>query len=1569
MSQSSWKETNSRDKTFTLGLNTSITAKDITTSGTLQANKIDANEFIGTGVVDSSSSLGRVNDGSGEIIASAFAIKNYIESNYALNNLGDQSGHWIAHNEILYPSEARDNGPKGYGWKLGAYDQKNDNNGTLHFVSDVSFDRKIRAVDASFEKLGGLNGTPLEIVDNISFTGTIGHAEGVGTALEVTTDLSVNGDFRVSDASFSRVGELVSGSNVEFVSDVSFSGTIGHAGGVGNALEVTTDLSVNGDFRVSDASFARVGALVSGSNVEFVSDVSFSGTIGHAGGVGTALEVTSDLSVNGDFRVSDASFARVGELVSGSNVEFVSDVSFSGTIGHAEGVGTALEVTSDLSVNGDFRVSDASFSRVGALVSGSNVEFVSDVSFSGTIGHAGGVGNALEVTTDLSVNGAFRVSDASFARVGALVSESNVEFVSDVSFSGTIGHAGGVGTALEVTSDLSVNGDFRVSDASFARVGELVSGSNVEFVSDVSFSGTIGHAGGVGNALEVTTDLSVNGDFRVSDASFARVGELVSGSNVEFVSDVSFSGTIGHAEGVGTALEVTSDLSVNGDFRVSDASFSRVGALVSGSNVEFVSDVSFSGTIGHAGGVGNALEVTTDLSVNGDFRVSDASFAHVGALVSGSNVEFVSDVSFDGSIVAVDASFTGKVDIQSLGGNAIVSSISTGEGANDKVASISAIKNYFDSVLDISAFFYIDGDVLRPTIESSGNKIGGFDQKALVFVDDISADANLYVGGDVSLNQKLYVAGDVSFDAHLSAMDASFVRIGATTHGSSITFVDDIIADANLYVGGEVSSESLTTNINLKNWESATLPNEFSQRISVAGFGEGGLTAFGGGSAVALNNDGSKIVRGVVSEYSVCKVSVSEYIDGNWYDNTGSRLNPIGNDISGVDGELVGWSCDINSAGGRVIVGAPGFNSTAGTGRVYDYSSNANKWIQLGNDLSANDLSNNAGWSTAINAAGDVVAVGDPGFGSSAGTVRVYQYSTDNWSQLGQDSDISGTTSGELVGWSCDINAAGGRLIVGAPGFNSTAGTSRVYDYSTNANKWIQLGNDLSANDLSNNAGWSTAINAAGDVVAVGAPGFDSSAGTVRVYQYSSDNWSQLDQDSDISGDAHGSSAGSSCDINAAGNTIVVGETGTLDLSGCVKVYDYNTSADNKWSLRHSKISLVAGDYSTAISSNGRVVASGSHLPDFVLKDNPVISNVTDSTYMDYPVGVAFDSARNIAFVVGFSSDSLAVVDVSTPASPVLLGGVKDSTYMDYAIGVAFDSARNLAFVVGSNSDSLAVVDVSTPASPVLLGGVADSTYMDGAFGVAFDSARNLAYVVGYNSDSLAVVDVSTPATPMRLGGVTDSTYMDTAYGVAFDSARNIAFVVGHNSDSLAVVDVSTPASPVLLGGVTDSTYMDGAYGVAFDSARNIAFVVGASSDSLAVVDVSTPASPVLLGGVADSTYMDHAVGVAFDSARNIAFVVGASSDSLAVVDVSTPASPVLLGGVTDSTYMDGAYGVAFDSARNLAFVVSSSSESLAVVDTNQKLPETTRSFLSRDKKTISLTDAIGDIIERKLFD
>ena len=57
----------------------------------------------------------------------------------------------------------------------------------LYISFDVSFDRSIVAVDASFEKIGGLNGTPVDIGD-VSFSGKI-NMDGAGNALEATTDL------------------------------------------------------------------------------------------------------------------------------------------------------------------------------------------------------------------------------------------------------------------------------------------------------------------------------------------------------------------------------------------------------------------------------------------------------------------------------------------------------------------------------------------------------------------------------------------------------------------------------------------------------------------------------------------------------------------------------------------------------------------------------------------------------------------------------------------------------------------------------------------------------------------------------------------------------------------------------------------------------------------------------------------------------------------------------------------------------------------------------------------------------------------------------------------------------------------------------------------------------------------------------------------------------------------------------------------------------------------------------------------------------------------------------------
>ena len=65
-----------------------------------------------------------------------------------------------------------------------------------------------------------------------------------------------------------------------------------------------------------------------------------------------------------------------------------------------------------------------------------------------------------------------------------------------------------------------------------------------------------------------------------------------------------------------------------------------------------------------------------------------------------------------------------------------------------------------------------------------------------------------------------------------------------------------------------------------------------------------------------------------------------------------------------------------------------------------------------------------------MNASGDVVVVGAPGFDLSAGTARVYEFSSSNeWTQRVL-LDMSGISSGELAGWSCDINAVGDRVLL-----------------------------------------------------------------------------------------------------------------------------------------------------------------------------------------------------------------------------------------------------------------------------------------------------------------------------------------------------------------------------------------------------------------------------------------------------------------------------------------------------------------------------------------------------------
>ena len=131
--------------------------------------------------------------------------------------------------------------------------------------------------------------------------------------------------------------------------------------------------------------------------------------------------------------------------------------------------------------------------------------------------------------------------------------------------------------------------------------------------------------------------------------------------------------------------------------------------------------------------------------------------------------------------------------------------------------------------------------------------------------------------------------------------------------------------------------------------------------------------------------------------------------------------------------------------------------------------------------------------------------------------MRIYEYASGSWSQLG--GDIDGEAASDRSGISVSMNSAGDRVAIGAyynDGTASEAGHVRIYSY--NGSAWSKLGADIDGEAGADYSGYSVSMNSSGDRVAIGAYGNDGSAsgaGHVRVYEYASGSWSQVQNDID----------------------------------------------------------------------------------------------------------------------------------------------------------------------------------------------------------------------------------------------------------------------------------------------------------------------------------------------------------------------------------------------------------------------------------------------------------------------
>ena len=180
-------------------------------------------------------------------------------------------------------------------------------------------------------------------------------------------------------------------------------------------------------------------------------------------------------------------------------------------------------------------------------------------------------------------------------------------------------------------------------------------------------------------------------------------------------------------------------------------------------------------------------------------------------------------------------------------------------------------------------------------------------------------------------------------------------------------------------------------------------------------------------------------------------------------------------------------------------------------------------WVQMGGDIDGEAASDQSGISVSLSSDGTIVAIGayanDGAGGANSGHVRVYQYDatkttaeTDQtssdfgpvgWRRLG--ADIDGEAAGDNSGISVSLSSDGSIVAIGAHGNDdagTTAGHVRVYEYS--GSSWSQKGGDIDGEADGDYSGRSVSLSSDGSIVAIGAihnDGTGTSAGHVRVYQ------------------------------------------------------------------------------------------------------------------------------------------------------------------------------------------------------------------------------------------------------------------------------------------------------------------------------------------------------------------------------------------------------------------------------------------------------------------------------------
>ena len=310
------------------------------------------------------------------------------------------------------------------------------------------------------------------------------------------------------------------------------------------------------------------------------------------------------------------------------------------------------------------------------------------------------------------------------------------------------------------------------------------------------------------------------------------------------------------------------------------------------------------------------------------------------------------------------------------------------------------------------------------------------------------------------------------------------------------------------------------------------------------------------GIEISFNYDGNVIAVTSNQGTSLTEkyyVRVFELIDNTWT----QKGNKLDNGELSFGSIYYGVTTSINRDGSRLAVSDHLRNNAdlnlafTGSIRIYDFLND--DWV-LNKEIIGDEVFGAIGRDLCLNIEGNVFAYGNP---DATPVVKVFNNDGEDWNAFGNVINSNGQFSDKNFGRYISLSQDGKRIAIGGGPLpnNNEIGKVRVFELQNNV--WIQLGKDIEESEEMGVC----KLSSDGNRIVVGNPINDSSRGIVKIFQYdsNSDNWIQLGNT--LTGEDENDLKSNEIDMNSDGSRIVVGipmedgENNQQENIGAAKVY------------------------------------------------------------------------------------------------------------------------------------------------------------------------------------------------------------------------------------------------------------------------------------------------------------------------------------------------------------------------------------------------------------------------------